>query len=72
VFVECILHAIPDGAYSLILRVPELCRVSRLACNRRNPPIFNVLRHDTARHKVTFNVTSYCVIGTRSAGIALP
>jgi hypothetical protein len=71
-FVECMLHAIPDGAYFLILRLPELCRLSRLLSNRKISCSFNALRHDTARHKVTFMVTPVLVIGKKWAGSARP
>ena len=71
-FVECILHAIPDGAYSLILRVPELCRLSRLLSNRKISCFFNAMRHDNLRHKVTFSVTSFRVIGKLWEGTACP
>ena len=62
-FVECMLHAIPDGAYFLTLRLPELCRLSRLLSNRKISCTFNALHHDTVRHKVTFSVTSLRAIG---------
>jgi hypothetical protein len=57
--VTCMLHAMGDGAYFLILRVPELCRVSRLLSNRKISCFFNALSHDTLRHKVTLSVTFF-------------